>query len=331
MKILDPPERRPLSSLRSHPEQAQIFGLPEEDPAFQEMVSSLRKLGQIEPILIKPNGTILAGHMRVAALTELKKPDVLCRVVETESYREEVELLIRTNTDRRQLTPEQTAHAYHKLRTLPKEEGGAAGKVGRPKKTEEKNGGQTPTISEKARDVAAQSLGISADEGRRLEAVFLPADVPEPVKAAVNAGQIAPSAAAEVIKTERKRQGGEIKDAAPLTAWAEEKAARKKPEAKQADPDESHPNDPDDHEKRVQQQAEAFRADMARLLTIYRDLSNMLARRPLKSVIGPTEHHEYAGLIRDISLCAWAEIESIQGQGQGGKQMRLAALDGGKK
>lgn len=328
-----PIEERRLDELRPHPEQASIFGDPTADPSFPELLSSLRKHGQSTPLLIKADGTILCGHARVAALDVLKRATADVRVVTVENYRAEIELMIRDNTDRKQLTDRQKAFAFNRLRTLAKEDGGTKPKHGGDRKSERAKvetdqappGRGLNRSKEPAAEDAAATLGISADTGRRLEEVFIKEDVPEPVKAAVDAGQVAVKTAAEAIKTERKRQGGEITDPVPLAAWAEEKAAKKAPVTPLVSVETGH-------EERIRREAEAFRKDIAKLTEVYRDLSTMVARRPLTSVTGYNEHHEYLGLLRDIGLCALTQVENANGtNNNGGRQMRLVSNNGEKK
>lgn len=325
-----PIEERRLDELRPHPEQASIFGDPTADPSFPELLSSLRKHGQSTPLLIKADGTILCGHARVAALDVLKRATADVRVVTVENYRAEIELMIRDNTDRKQLTDRQKAFAFNRLRTLAKEDGGTKPKHGGDRKSEAAKGAtdqvsQSGHLIERADEAAAATLGISKNAGRRLEEVFIKDDVPEPVKAAVDAGQVAVSTAAEAIKTERKRQGGEITDPVPLAAWAEEKAAKKAPVTPLVSVETGH-------EERIRREAEAFRKDIAKLTEVYRDLSTMVARRPLTSVTGYNEHHEYLGLLRDIGLCALTQVENANGtNNNGGRQMRLVSNNGEKK
>jgi hypothetical protein len=81
----------------------------------------------------------------------------------------------------------------------------------------------------------------------------------------------------------------------------------------------------------MQDGAEKYQRDYRELFDVYKNLDAILSRRPLKSVIGPTEHHEYGQLVRDVALRAWREVEAIQGQTNAGRQMMLSVIDGGKK
>lgn len=307
---------RLLSDLRPHPENSAIFGDPEESEQFDAILGSIKANGIWEPLAIKADGTILSGHLRRVAAQKLGMKEVPVRVVEAfASYRDEVTFVIRSNTDRRHLSKGEIAIAFKRLREIPKGEGGTKGKRGRPEK-----GGVSATIKEptKARDEAAAMLGVSSHEARDLETVFTTPGVPDELKAAVNSGVIAPTPAAKAVRTEAKRQGGEIKDPAALVVAATPKA---KPQ--------SAPS-ADDHQARMLREANAYAADYKALHELYSKLDGVLTRRPLKGVLGPTEHHEYAALIRDTALRAWREIESVQGPTTAGRQMSLSVITGGK-
>lgn len=315
-------ETRKLDELRSHPENASIFGDPEESPEFDAILKSIRAHGIWEPIVIKPDGTILSGHLRRAAAQKLKLKEVPVRVVEPfATYLDEVTFVIRSNTDRRQLTKAEIALAFKRLKELPKEQGGTKKKRGRKEGSVagKVNSGASPTISDsRSRDEAAALLGVSTDEARALETVFTTPGVPEELKQAVNKGEVKPTPAAKAVKAEAKRQGGEIKNPEPLKAAAVPKAPKSQP----AEPT---------HEDRVRLQAEAHQRDYKELHALYAKVDGILTRRPLKSVIGPTEHHEYRSLIRDLALRAWREIESIDGATNAGRQMAFTVIDGGSK
>lgn len=315
MEILGNAEEVPLADLRAHPENATIFGAPEEDDSFASLKQSIRDNGQWEPILAKADGTVLSGHSRLRALKALKRTTALVRRVLVDSYREELEILIRSNTDRRQMSPRQIAFAFKRLKETAKEDGGAKRPMGRPKAGEEKSGAK-PTLS-RSRDDAAATLGIGTDEARALETVFTTEGVPEAVKQAVDSGKVAPTTAAKAVVAEKKRQGGEIKEAGPLAAWADGKAERKTP---------SPMTDVSAHEQRVDGEAKRLRAAMATLFDAYKTVDGVLSQMPLKRVLGFQDHNEYLGLIRDIAIRTWREVESVNGDTT--KTTQLALVKG---
>ena len=164
---------RKLADLRSHPENSLIFGDPEESEAFDVLVISIRKFGICEPLIIKADGTILAGHLRRAVAKKLGLKEVPVRVHEPfGDYREEVEFVIRQNTDRRHLRKSEIALAFKRLRELPKEQGGTKRKPGpKPNRT------GCPILSASRQDSradteAAEALGVNRNEARALETVF---------------------------------------------------------------------------------------------------------------------------------------------------------------
>ncbi len=84
------------------------------------------------------------------------------------------------------------------------------------------------------------------------------------------------------------------------------------------------------HEQRIAAEAQRHKHLYRLLFEAYMALDGILSAMPLKSVIGPTEHHEYAGLIRDLSLRGWREIESVHGPTTAGKRMALTVVVGGR-
>ncbi len=309
---------RAISTLRPHPENALIFSDPEESEQYEAILASIRKHGILEPLAIKADGTIVSGHMRFHIAQALKLKTVPVREVAAfASYREEVEYLIRCNTDRRQLSKAEIALAFKRLKELPKEEGGVKRKVGRPKQEPDKS--SASGRFSRSDDDAAELLGVGRGEARALETVFTTPGVPDELKKAVNKGTVAPTPAAKAVRTELKRQGGELRDASALEAIAKRDV---KPENVQK-PEPTHA-------ERVAANAAAYERDYRDLFEVYKRLDGILSRRPLKSVIGPTEHHQYTSLIRDTAMRAWREIESVNGPSETGKQMSLTVVPGGK-
>jgi hypothetical protein len=300
----------PVSRLRAHPENVIIFGSAEDSDGFDELKASIKKHGQWDPIVAKPDGVVLAGHRRLAALRELGAERAQVRWVDAVgTYRDELEYLIRSNTDRRHLTPGEIAIAFKRLRETPKADGGTRGKRGPASRVSGANTGNL-----EGRDEAAAMLGVSTNEARSLETVFATPGVPEELKAAVNDGKIKPTPAAKAVRAEVKRQGGAVAEPGALKAFAEAKTA-----PKQAP-----------HEARVEDGAAKFLKAQAKLLSLYQELDQTLSGMPLKSVLGMTEHHEYASLVRDIAIRAWREIEAVNGATDVGRQMTLSVVKGGR-
>lgn len=88
------------------------------DPStLEELVASIRVQGVLQPLLICPNGIIVAGHRRLAAA----KLAGLCQVpvvVRDLTEAEQLEIMLTENLQREDLTPLQEARAYQQLRNL---------------------------------------------------------------------------------------------------------------------------------------------------------------------------------------------------------------------
>jgi hypothetical protein len=306
----DKVEKWPLERLKAHPENAAIFESPDEGgETFQTLLASIRENGIWEPLIVKPDGTILAGHLRWACAEKLELPEVPVRVWKVTSRREELVLLIRSNTDRRHLTKREIGLAQKKLKETPPEEGGVARAPGRPKK-EEENSAKFSWVSQ-SRDDAAAQLGVSRNIAEACVTVFTTPGVPDEVKNAVNEERLGVTVAANAVRAEVKRQGGKLKSGEPLVAKLDPKEWDKRPE----------------HVKRLQAEADRFHDDCDGLLKVYGDLDRILKRRPLATLLGPTDHEEYRGLIEQIGDRVYLELEG----GDENPKGPLTVIEGGKE
>jgi hypothetical protein len=318
-------EQWELHRLRPHPENARIFGDPEESEQFDSIKADIKKRGIDEPLrVLEGSGRIISGHLRLEVARQLGMKTVPVVVVAPfADYRSELEALIKSNTERRQLSKQELAHAFAVLKSTPRAEGGTKGKRGGDgsnQHSKKSKGGSSTTIARseaKARDAAAATLGIGANEARALETVFLTPGVPKEVQDAVNRGEVKPTPVARAIREEVKAHG-EVRHPSRLLAVVEPKVPRARA------PHEEHAD-------RMEREAEGFRADFARFVRVYSDLNTVLGKRPLKTVLGPTEHAEWLGLCRDVARRAWAEVESVQGPTNMGRQMALTVIDGGAR
>jgi ParB-like chromosome segregation protein Spo0J len=168
-------ERRKIAGLRPHPENARLFDTPDESTDYEGIRDSIKKHGLWEPIVIKEDGTILSGHLRTAAMRELGHDDIPCRVMAFDNYRAEVTFLVRSNTDRRQLSKAQMARAFELLKRLPAEQGGAKQKRGGTRSKFERESGSEASASGHLRtdEAAASELGIGRHEAEALSTVFV--------------------------------------------------------------------------------------------------------------------------------------------------------------
>jgi hypothetical protein len=303
-------EMWPLTRLRAHPENAAIFGQPDESGKFfQNVLASIRENGIWEPLIVKVDGTILAGHVRRACAEKLGLARVPVRVRSVASLREELLLLVRSNTDRRQLTQEEIGRAHKRLKATPQEDGGAKRKMGRPPKGEEKSA--TSRTLSRSRDESAAQLGVSRDVADACETVFTTPGVPAVVKGAVKSGRVGVTTAAKEIRKEVKRQGGELTSGEPLVAKFDPNEWDKRPA----------------HVKRLQAEADKFQEDCDALQKAHDDMDRVLKRRPLATLLGPTDHEDYRDLIEQIGHRVYLELHG----GEMKPKATLTAIDGGKE
>ena len=226
MSVVDEVRLRALSDLRPHPENSAIFGDPSESKQYPDILKSIRDSGIWEPLAIKADGTILSGHLRYACAQALKLEAVPTRVRPAFAhYRDEVSFVIRSNTDRRQLSLQEVAFAFKRLKELPKEQGGAKRRNGGDRKSPgiKNQSAESSGLIGETRDDAALHVGVSRNIAEAAETIFTSSDVPQELKSAVNSGKVAPTTAAKQVREERKRQGGTITDPSRLVAVAEHK------------------------------------------------------------------------------------------------------------
>jgi ParB family chromosome partitioning protein len=108
-----PGDRRPTDTLKPNPLNPRGPVDPAA-PGIQEMADSIRQKGVLQPLLITPEGTIVAGHRRHAAATLAKErevPVIVKHLTETEQQ----EIMLVENIQREDLTPLQEAQAFRAL------------------------------------------------------------------------------------------------------------------------------------------------------------------------------------------------------------------------
>ena len=106
-----PIETRPVAKLRPHPRQHELFGTPSAD-VVEAMAQSIKSEGLMHALEILPDGTVVCGHTRLAAVKKLRWKDVACIVLhELAAQGDEaiVQYLVRDNVERRQMTKLQRA------------------------------------------------------------------------------------------------------------------------------------------------------------------------------------------------------------------------------
>jgi ParB-like chromosome segregation protein Spo0J len=91
---------------------------PQESAAyFDELAEDIRERGITDPLVAKPDGTLLTGHNRLTIAKRLGLPRVPVRYVQTgiQDERKELEFVIKDNLLRRQLTDTQRVKLYERL------------------------------------------------------------------------------------------------------------------------------------------------------------------------------------------------------------------------
>ena len=108
-----------LTRLQPHPKQAALF--PEPPPhEVKELADDIRRTGLLQPVEVLPDGTIIAGHKRVAAATLLGWTEITVWVRDdlAGDAAAAERRLIEDNLTRRQLGPLGLARCYKRLKEL---------------------------------------------------------------------------------------------------------------------------------------------------------------------------------------------------------------------
>ena len=85
---------------------------------LEPMMESLRRHGQLSPILITQRSELIAGHRRLESARRLGWTSVNAVMVDQESDRQLLELEIEENVQRRQLSQDELAAALLRLERL---------------------------------------------------------------------------------------------------------------------------------------------------------------------------------------------------------------------
>lgn len=109
-----PPDLRtwPLAGLQPNPQNPRGAIAPEE---VAELARSIATHGILEPLLVTPDGTIVAGHRRFAACALAGGIAEVPVTVRTLSRTEQLELMLAENVQREDLSPVQEARGYRRL------------------------------------------------------------------------------------------------------------------------------------------------------------------------------------------------------------------------
>lgn len=194
-----------LFLLRPHPRNNDIFGDPRLIPEYPEIKESIKTKGLQEPLIVKPDGTILSGHLRYHILLELASEagkqshevEVPVRVKgDLGTDNKELEYLFEANLERRQLTPRQIAGAYTALIGAAVEE--TKGKGGRPRKNDLFKNPNERKASTKER--VARLLHVSPRTADHIALIFQTAGVPADVLDRVDTKHVSIQLAADAVK-----------------------------------------------------------------------------------------------------------------------------------
>jgi ParB-like chromosome segregation protein Spo0J len=113
-------EKRNPAELKPHPRQAANFREPLQHEV-EELADDLKRNGQLCSVEVLPDGTLVAGHKRVAAARLLGWQEVTCwvRLDLAEKGADAAERrLIEDNLTRRHLAPLELARCYRRLKQL---------------------------------------------------------------------------------------------------------------------------------------------------------------------------------------------------------------------
>lgn len=136
--------QKPLYGLKENPLSRAIYG---DEADVDDLAKSLKETGQLTPLLIKPDGTILSGHRRYRAA---RKAGLITLNVEVRTPRDkaEEELIIISANKQREKTASQLLREDERLRAIYSHEGRE--KISQAVSNANKGRGQatSPTFSE---------------------------------------------------------------------------------------------------------------------------------------------------------------------------------------
>jgi len=173
-------ETRKPTDLKPHPRQAYLFGTWTEHE-IKELATNMDRYGLLVPVEVLPDGTIIAGHKRVAAAILLGWAEITVWVrkdLDEQGPAAVERRLIEDNLDRRQLGPLEIARCYRELKAL----GRRPGHISGPDRQD-------------LRDQIGKRLGVS---GRTLDRWLRVLDTPIEVQNAVATNQL-PSTLGEKV------------------------------------------------------------------------------------------------------------------------------------
>jgi len=179
-----------ITRLKPHPKQGKYFSVTPQ--VLQELAEDLKRNGQLQPVEAVPDGTLIAGHKRVAAAKLLgwREISVWVRDDLAQDPAAAERRLIEDNLNRGQLGPLATARCYRGLKELDRKRAGEA---------------LPDFVRKEMRDRIGQRLGVS---GRTLDRYLRVLEgTPLEVQNAVEAGTLAVTVAEKVAGLKEPQRG----------------------------------------------------------------------------------------------------------------------------
>lgn len=151
-----------VESLTPHPKNREIYGTAVSD----DFVERVKRLGILEPLVVKADGTIISGHRRWLAARKCGFDTVPARLAEFEDELDEIEMLIICN-DQRERTFSEMAAEMAELKRIESER--ARRRMGEECPHGKEN---LPYPEGQARDIIAAKYNISGKQVDKMLAIF---------------------------------------------------------------------------------------------------------------------------------------------------------------
>ena len=209
------PETRKLSDLRENPKSVEIYGADD----ISDLLESIPGEGVLEPLVIKPDGTILSGHRRFRAAKQLVgegrvESDVVpCRVVDVRDETEEKDLIIQFNRQRKKtfeqmMKEAQVLEAVEKTKAEERQRSGLL--LGERRKLPSASGEANGPRQGKAAEAVAGEIGVSRATYERGKKVWDAAKQGDPTAQQLvrklNRGEVTVSDAYQRVRSEEKQR-----------------------------------------------------------------------------------------------------------------------------
>lgn len=151
-----------VANLTPHPKNREIYGITVAD----DFVERVKRLGILEPLIVKADGTIISGHRRWLAARKCGLDTVPARLAEFEDELDEIEMLIICN-DQREKTFSEMAAEMAELKRIESER--ARRRMGEECPHGKEN---LPYPEGQARDIIAAKYNISGKQVDKMLAIF---------------------------------------------------------------------------------------------------------------------------------------------------------------